>query len=648
MSYNFKTIRPVMPAKDMINVILSKTQRKTPTVVHPGYDISRIRGFYMRKVKFTQETIHEKIDAILQDFPKLDDIHPFYADLINVLYDKDHYKLALGHVHACRNVIDNIAKDYCRLLKYGDSLYRCKMLKRAALGRMCTTLKKLTSSLNYLDEVRKHLSRMPAINPFERTLLVTGFPNVGKSSFVNNITNANLDVQPYPFTTQNLYVGHTDYNFVRWQVIDTPGVLDHSLSERNPIEMQAITALAHLKACIMFFLDISETCSYSIDQQIALFKDLKPLFKNKPLLLVMTKIDIKKFEQLDPIDQQKLQDVIQSENVFYSQLSNKSGEGIALVKEKACNLLNEWRQNLKPEQLTGGNPNLLREESILQGVYIAQPKRVNQNRMPVIPQVVGKLNRPTLKDVQEQNGGAGVFSFPLQEHFLLDNPDWKYDAVPEIMDGKNIGDFVDADILQRLEELEKEEEMMDQAEVEDPEEDAREEMLLNTRDQVNKKREMIKEEHHMKMKQQVKLHRPNLEDAKEDFAKKGIDTTFLEQRAQKFAAKKVIQKQKRQQHSSDDSDDNDMDIEGNERNQRKGRDALSRSRSRLREISRSRSRGNKKVLTAQEQAMERMSKKIQRRRRNEAKAGDGDTKIDCKMPKHLFTGKSGIGKQSRR
>lgn len=57
-----------------------------------------------------------------------------------------------------------------------------------------TTLKKLTSSLNYLDEVRKHMARLPSINPFERTLLVTGFPNVGKSSFVNNITNANLDV----------------------------------------------------------------------------------------------------------------------------------------------------------------------------------------------------------------------------------------------------------------------------------------------------------------------------------------------------------------------------------------------------------------------------------------------------------------------
>ena len=44
---------------------------------------------------------------------------------------------------------------------------------------------------------------------------------------------------------------------------------------------------------------------------------------------------------------------------------------------------------------------------------------------------------------------------------MLDNPDWKYDLVPEIMDGKNIGDFVDADILERLEELEREEEMLD-------------------------------------------------------------------------------------------------------------------------------------------------------------------------------------------
>jgi nucleolar GTP-binding protein len=50
MSYNFKTVKVIPPAMEMINIVLSKTQRKTPTVIHPGYAISRIRSFYMRKV----------------------------------------------------------------------------------------------------------------------------------------------------------------------------------------------------------------------------------------------------------------------------------------------------------------------------------------------------------------------------------------------------------------------------------------------------------------------------------------------------------------------------------------------------------------------------------------------------------------------
>jgi len=52
---------------------------------------------------------------------------------------------------------------------------------------------------------------------------------------------------------------------------------------------------------------------------------------------------------------------------------------------------------------------------------------------------------------------TGVYSANLHKHYLLLDPDWKDDVVPEIMDGHNIADFVDADILQRLDELEREE-----------------------------------------------------------------------------------------------------------------------------------------------------------------------------------------------
>ena len=185
---SFKNIAVVPTAKSFMDIVLSKTQRQTPTVCHNGWNIQRIRSFYMRKVKYTQSTWHDRLTRILEDFPRVEDIHPFYADLLNVLYDKDHYKLALGQLSTARTLIERLAKEYVRLLKYGDSLYRCKTLKRAALGRMCTLMKKHGPSLAYLEQVRQHMGRLPSIDPNTRTLLVCGYPNVGKSSFVNKLT----------------------------------------------------------------------------------------------------------------------------------------------------------------------------------------------------------------------------------------------------------------------------------------------------------------------------------------------------------------------------------------------------------------------------------------------------------------------------
>ena len=66
------------------------------------------------------------------------DIHPFYADLVNVLYDRDHFKLALGQLNIARQIIDSVGKDYVKLLKYGDSLYRCRSARPA--GRLQTRM----------------------------------------------------------------------------------------------------------------------------------------------------------------------------------------------------------------------------------------------------------------------------------------------------------------------------------------------------------------------------------------------------------------------------------------------------------------------------------------------------------------------------
>jgi nucleolar GTP-binding protein len=441
----------------------------------------------MRKIKFTQQTISERLGQILTDFPRLNDIHPFYADLCNTLYDRDHYKLALGQINTARALVDSIARDMIRMVKYGDSLYRCKSLKRAALGRMCTVLKRQKASLAYLEEVRKHMSRLPALDPNTRTILMCGLPNVGKSSFMNKITRGNVDVQPYAFTTKSLFVGHCDYKYLRWQVIDTPGILDHSLEERNTIEMQAIIALAHLTCSVLYFMDISEQCGYTIEQQCSLFKSIKPLFANKQLIVVVNKIDQQPWENLDAEKKEMIEAISKSANCSLMHMSNISEQGVSEVKATACDKLLESRVDAR---IAGK-----KIEGVMNRLQVFQPKpRDNVQREAFIPDSVVRARdegtdqpqprskigyAPTVDDLDNddvemtsanvfktardrmwENGGSGVWAPDYRELYDLDDDDWKFDAIPEIIDGKNIADFVDDDILARIEALEREEEQI--------------------------------------------------------------------------------------------------------------------------------------------------------------------------------------------
>merc|ERR1712198_141131 len=155
---------------------------------------------------------------------------------------------------------------------------------------------------------------------------------------------ADVEVQPYAFTTKSLFVGHTDYRYLRWQVVDTPGILDHPLEERNTIEMQAITALAHLRAVVLYVMDVSEQCGNTVEAQFALFNNIKPLFSNKPLIVVVNKIDVKKIEDLSDERKAFFED-LKKEGIPVMEMSTVNETGVAEVKSKPA--IDFWRTESK-------------------------------------------------------------------------------------------------------------------------------------------------------------------------------------------------------------------------------------------------------------------------------------------------------------
>jgi len=681
--YNFKKITVVPTAHDFTDVVLSKTQRKTPTVVHRHFKIGRIRAFYMRKIKFTQTNFTEKLTQILTEFPKLEEVHPFYADLMNVLYDRDHYKLALGQINTARHLVDNVARDYVRLMKYGDSLYRCKQLKRAALGRMATIMKRQNQSLTYLEQVRQHLSRLPSIDPHTRTVIVCGFPNVGKSSFINTITNADVEVQPYAFTTKSLYVGHTDYKYLRWQVIDTPGILDHPLEERNTIEMQAVTALAHLRAAVLYVIDPSEQCGHTLEAQKSLFDNIRPLFANKPLMVVANKTDVWK----DALAPEKMAIVNDFETAMdgekIKEMSTKDDpDSVQKVKTDACEILLQHRveQKFKTKKADG----------ILNRIHVAEPTARDKKARPAfIPAKVLEIRerKKAGMDVDEEatddeedaeedfemNGtGASIITSKLKkklkterdielalgDDYVLDlqknydiPEDEKYDVIPEVWNGKNVADYVDPDIMAKLEELEKEEELREQSGVYESEESESEtEEMKEIREMASKirvKKKIMKIDQKIDGTKKATLPRTSVaakrtrsvSRLKNEFTELGVDMTETD------GANFTKTDQRGRSKSRVAAKRAKMDVDGEEaaavenKKQQRGR-----SNSRVTPRDKSGVRDPE-----QQKKIKKMEKKVQKKAfGNLGKGGESDRHIAVKKPRHLFAGKRGMGKTDRR
>lgn len=602
-------------------------------------------AFYTRKVKFTQETFSEKFGAILESFPRLQDIHPFHKDLLNTLYDADHFKIALGQLSTAKNLIETISRDYVRLLKYAQSLFQCKQLKRAALGRMATIIKRLKDPLLYLDQVRQHLGRLPSIDPNTRTLLICGYPNVGKSSFLRSITRADVDVQPYAFTTKSLFVGHFDYKYLRFQAIDTPGILDHPLEEMNTIEMQSITAIAHLRSAIMYFMDLSEQCGYSVRDQIKLFRSIKPLFSNKLVFLVINKIDVTRPEDLDAETQEELQGLLKANEVELLQLSCNTQEGVQEVKNSACERLIADRVNQKLKAGTNASGAIGgRLADVMSRIHVATPMG-GQTRETFIPEGIKNQKkydkedperRRLARDVEAENGGAGVHNVDMRADWQLANPEWKYDPMPEMFNGKNVYDFVDPDIEAKLAALEEEEEKLEaegfyESDSDIDDDEAAE--ILAKAEHIEEQIALQRNESRMKkrLKNQAiiprSLQKKKLSELDDALDRRGLDTTDIMDRARSKSRPRG-RSTTRSRAGTEDADMMDIDTP------RSRARSISRPASRAPTTSRRDDGVTDEVSRAK---AEKIAKLHQKKMNRMARQGEADRHTTASITKHLVS-----------
>ncbi len=164
---------------------------------------------------------------------------------------------------------------------------------RRYYGRAASLLREISADLVRLREMERLLKDRPSLEGPASTVVIAGYPNVGKSSLIARLTRAQPKIAPYPFTTVAVAVGHAPLGPLRKaQLVDTPGMLDRDAEERNPVEREAFLAVREGGSIVVFLLDPSGSCGWPIEHQEALLDKLKRAFPARTFLEVENKADL--------------------------------------------------------------------------------------------------------------------------------------------------------------------------------------------------------------------------------------------------------------------------------------------------------------------------------------------------------------------
>jgi len=272
-----------------------------------------------RRIRVASQAIRRKLKKIVARMPSFTNMHPFYRELIGALISVDEIKKSLGAIDKTAAVVEKIEREHIRMLRDVKSADEASSIRKSAYGRLSSAVKRTGNNLKLLREAAGKLSKVPSVFIGMPTLVIAGYPNVGKTMLLKRLTGSEPKIAPYPFTTQGLNLGYFERGHKRYQVIDTPGLLDRPLEKRNPIERQTITALRHLANIIIFVLDPSGTCGYGFEEQLNLLDDIKRTFSEVEVLTVVNKVDL--------LDEGRTKEVAErcGEAIF---LSAETGQGL--------------------------------------------------------------------------------------------------------------------------------------------------------------------------------------------------------------------------------------------------------------------------------------------------------------------------------
>jgi nucleolar GTP-binding protein len=291
MKVSWRTLSTVLLEDELLDKAFSRAKKAADRVDDP-VRVFRVRKQMTRMVQTAADVISNQFIDLVSAWPSLDQSPLFDIAMIDACVGCDEYRQNLAALQWAGKQVQRIASQNAKKIIRTGRTELMHDARREAYGRISSIMRQVSPSLLWLSEARETLKRLPKIDPILPCVVVCGAPNVGKSAFISALSSGNMEVNHYPFTTKQIHVGHFVHRRLQYQLVDTPGLLDRPMDERNYIEMQAIAALEHVGSLVLFLIDESESCGTSYDEQMNLLEEVRTLLPETELMVVTSKADL--------------------------------------------------------------------------------------------------------------------------------------------------------------------------------------------------------------------------------------------------------------------------------------------------------------------------------------------------------------------
>tara|TARA_B100002052_G_scaffold48974_1_gene42030 strand:+ start:879 stop:1844 length:966 start_codon:yes stop_codon:yes gene_type:complete len=293
---NLQEIKNIATSEELIDRALRRASKVEEKVRNPDY---RARLTAVRKIHSVADNLANPMISYVKAFPSFDSIHPFDREIIDLTVGVDKLKKSLGAVDWARKEILMISTKYVPRARARKSAENTMKIMSEAYTKMTNVVRQISKSFDFLISARSIFRNLPNVDTESSIAVFAGAPNVGKSSLIGAISSGKPEVKSYPFTTKAVSLGHVKKKYSVLQVMDTPGLLDRSDSERNDMEKQGIAAFDFLDPIIVFLTDLTGTSGYSLQMQTNLRDELKLRYPDCEWVDVFSKKDLDFEDELD-------------------------------------------------------------------------------------------------------------------------------------------------------------------------------------------------------------------------------------------------------------------------------------------------------------------------------------------------------------